>query len=132
MTTSVALAVVVAGLVAVGFLMLTSRSLGRAVVGFVLLGHGANLLLLLAGGPAVEPPVIGEGGPEQLADPLVQAFVITAIVITFGVTVFLLGLVHRSWALHGTDEVRDDPEDRRIAAAEETEAARQAEQETGS
>lgn len=115
MMASVALAAVVAGLVTVGFLLLTSRSLGRAVVGFVLLGHAANLLLLLAGGPAVAPPVVGESEPGRMADPLVQAFALTAIVISFGVTVLLLGIVHRTWALHGTDEVRDDPEDRRIA-----------------
>jgi multicomponent Na+:H+ antiporter subunit C len=115
--TSVALAVVVAGLVAVGFLLLTSRALARCVVGFVVLGHAANLLLLLAGGPAVAPPVIGEGAPEDLADPLVQAFALTAIVITFGVSVFLLALVHRLWVTRGTDLLPDDPEDRRLAAA---------------
>ncbi|HZG89096.1 MAG TPA: NADH-quinone oxidoreductase subunit K [Pseudonocardia sp.] len=115
--TSVALAVVVAGLVAVGFVLLTSRALVRAVVGFVILGHAANLLLLLAGGPAVAPPVVGEGAPEDLADPLVQAFALTAIVITFGVTVLLLALVHRLWVTSGSDSVPDDPEDRRLAAA---------------
>jgi multicomponent Na+:H+ antiporter subunit C len=115
--TSVALAVVVAGLVAVGFLMLTSRVLGRAVVGFVILGHAANLLLLLAGGPALAPPVLGEGAPEDLADPLVQALALTAIVITFGVTMLLLALVHRLWVTTGTDTLPDDPEDRRLASA---------------
>lgn len=114
--TSIALAVVVAGLVAVGFVLLTSRVLGRAVVGFVILGHAANLLLLLAGGPALAPPVIGEGDPEQLADPLVQALALTAIVITFGVTMLLLALVHRLWVTGGTDTLPDDPQDRRLAA----------------
>lgn len=114
--TSIALAVTIAGLVAVGFLLLTSRALVRAVVGFVILGHAANLLLLLAGGPAAAPPVIGQGDPGELADPLVQAFALTAIVITFGVTVLLLALVHRLWVTTGTDSLPDDPEDRRLAA----------------
>ncbi|HXV92876.1 MAG TPA: NADH-quinone oxidoreductase subunit K [Pseudonocardia sp.] len=115
--TSVTLAVLVAGLVAVGFVLLTSRALGRTVVGFVILGHAANLLLLLAGGPALAPPVVGEGEPGELADPLVQAFALTAIVITFGVTVLMLALVHRLWVTRGTDTLPDDPEDRRLAAA---------------
>ncbi|URN14464.1 NADH-quinone oxidoreductase subunit K [Streptomyces radiopugnans] len=39
---------------------------------------------------------------------------LTAIVITFGVTVLLLALVYRSWRIQGHDEVRDDVEDRRV------------------
>jgi multicomponent Na+:H+ antiporter subunit C len=61
--------------------------------------------------------VVGEGAPDDLADPLVQAFALTAIVITFGVTVLLLALVHRLWVTSGSDSVPDDPEDRRLAAA---------------
>ena len=41
--------------------------------------------------------------------------VLTAIVITFGVTAFLLALALRSFLLTGSDEVEDDLEDRRIA-----------------
>lgn len=118
MSSSVALAVVVAGLVALGFVLLTSRALGRIAIGFVVLGHAANLLLLLAGGPALKPPVIGKSDPSSMADPLVQAFVLTAIVITFGVTLLLLALVHRSWAVRDNDTLPDDPEDRRIARIE--------------
>ncbi len=120
MSTSLTLAVVVAGLVAVGFHMMTSRALGRVIVGFVVLGHAANLLLLLAGGPAMAPPVVGEARPEEMADPLVQAFALTAIVITFGVTVLLLALLHRMMATQGSEAVPDDPEDRRIASARES------------
>lgn len=127
--TSVTLAVVVAGLVAVGFVLLTSRVLGRAVVGFVVLGHAANLLLLLAGGPALAPPVIGTAAPDRLADPLVQAFALTAIVIAFGVTVLLLALVHRLWVTTGTDTLPDDPEDRRLAARRDAETAEDAAEE---
>lgn len=119
MTSSVALAAVVAGLVAVGFVLLTSRALGRIAIGFVVLSHAANLLLLLAGGPALEPPVIGKSDPSTMADPLVQAFALTAIVITFGVTLLLLAMVHRSWAIRGSDKLPDDPEDRRIARIEQ-------------
>lgn len=109
------LVVVVAVLFAAGFDLLMQRSLIRVVVGFMLLGHGANLVLLLAGGAAGTPPILGEGaGPP--ADPLPQAMALTAIVITFGVTAFLLALAYRSRLLLGEDEVQDDVEDRRICA----------------
>ncbi len=49
------------------------------------------------------------------ADPLPQAMVLTAIVIAFGVSAFLLALAYRSWTLTGEDEVQDDVEDRRIS-----------------
>jgi multicomponent Na+:H+ antiporter subunit C len=64
-----------------------------------------------------------------LLDPLPQAFVLTAIVITFGVTGFLLALAYRSWALTHDDEVQDDVEDRLVARrteAEDVEDARAA------
>ncbi|TDD24716.1 Na(+)/H(+) antiporter subunit C [Actinomadura sp. KC06] len=109
------LVVLVAVLFAAGFDLLMQRSLIRVVVGFMLLGHGANLVLLLAGGAAGTPPILGEGvGPS--ADPLPQAMALTAIVITFGVTAFLLALAYRSRLLLGEDEVMDDVEDRRICA----------------
>jgi multicomponent Na+:H+ antiporter subunit C len=53
--------------------------------------------------------------PAAVSDPLPQALVLTAIVITFGVTAFLLALALRSWLLTGSDAVEDDIEDRRIA-----------------
>ncbi|MFG2086794.1 MULTISPECIES: Na(+)/H(+) antiporter subunit C [unclassified Spirillospora] len=103
-------------LFAAGFNMLMQRSLVRIVIGFMLLGHGANLLLLLAGGAAGSPPLLGRKSERPMADPLPQAMVLTAIVITFGVTAFLLALAFRSRMLLGEDEVRDDVEDRRIHA----------------
>ena len=54
------------------------------------------------------------------SDPLEQALVLTAIVITFGITAFLLALAHRSWSESGQDEVEDDIEDRRIAGKGES------------
>ncbi|WP_425574660.1 sodium:proton antiporter [Streptomyces rhizosphaericus] len=63
------------------------------------------------------------GGLVPLLAPLPQALVLTAIVITLGTTAFLLAMAHRSWQLHGHDEVQDDVEDasiRRLADADET------------
>lgn len=107
--------VAVAVLYGTGAYLLLQRNLSRIVIGLGLLGHGANLLLLIAGGRAGDAPLVGgEGGPY--ADPLPQALALTAIVITFGVSAYLLALAYRSWTLTSSDEVEDDVEDRRIAA----------------
>lgn len=111
-----ALAVTVAVLYGTGTYLLLQRNLSRIVLGLAVLGHGANLLLLLAGGRAGRAPIVGTGGTAA-ADPLPQALALTAIVITFGVSAFLLALSYRSWQLNHTDEVEDDVEDRRIARA---------------
>jgi multicomponent Na+:H+ antiporter subunit C len=109
-----AIAVLVGLLYAVGTYLLLQRSLTRIVLGLALMGHGANLLLLFAGGAPGRAAIVGTGaGP--VADPLPQALALTAIVITFGVTAFLLALAYRSWQLRHDDEVEDDLEDRRIA-----------------
>ncbi|MGI8758179.1 MAG: Na(+)/H(+) antiporter subunit C [Acidimicrobiales bacterium] len=109
------LAVVVGVLYAVGTYLLLQRTLTRIVIGLAAMGHGANLLLLMAGGRAGRAPLIDEAGTGPFADPLPQALALTAIVITFGVTAFLAALAYRSWLLRSDDEVEDDVEDRRIA-----------------
>nr|WP_255526589.1 Na(+)/H(+) antiporter subunit C [Saccharopolyspora sp. HNM0983] len=108
------MAIVLAVLYSVGFYLLMQRSLMRILLGTVLLGHGANLLLQVAGGPPGRAPFLATAEPEQMTDPLPQAMALTAIVITFALTTFLLALGYRSWSLLGHDEVRDDVEDRRI------------------
>lgn len=109
------LALTVAVLYGTGAYLLMQRNLSRIVIGLGVLGHGANLLLLMAGGRAGRPPIVGDGAGGNFADPLPQALALTAIVITFGVSAYLLVLVYRSWLLNRSDEVEDDVEDRRIA-----------------
>lgn len=89
MTAALAVAVLVAG----GVFLILQKGLVRVTLGFILLGHAANLVLVAAGGMARRGvPIIGWTDPELAADPLPQAFALTAIVITFGITVYLLGL----------------------------------------
>jgi multicomponent Na+:H+ antiporter subunit C len=112
------LALLVGVLFTTGTYLLLQRALTRIIIGLALLGHGANLLLLLAGGRAGSPPLVAERETRPVsafADPLPQAMALTAIVISFGVLAFLLALAYRSWVLHREDEVEDDVEDRRIA-----------------
>jgi multicomponent Na+:H+ antiporter subunit C len=100
----------------VGTYLILQRMLSRVIIGLGLISHGANLLIMLAGsGPAAPPVLTGAGSDASVADPLPQAMVLTAIVITFGITAFLLALALRSYLLTGSDAVEDDIEDRRIA-----------------
>ena len=72
---------------------------------------------MIVGGRSGVAPFIGQiAGSESVADPLPQALALTAIVISFGLTAFLLALAYRSWQLTHNDEVEDDIEDRRIAS----------------
>ncbi|MET7818070.1 Na(+)/H(+) antiporter subunit C [Micromonospora zamorensis] len=107
------LVLAVAVLVGCGVILLLERSLTRILLGVILIGNGVNLLILL-GGRSGGAPIVGTGAVGQMSDPLPQAMVLTAIVITFGFTAFLLAVAYRSWYLTGDDEVPDDLEDRQI------------------
>jgi multicomponent Na+:H+ antiporter subunit C len=112
---SIAMLVAVGGLTSVGIYLITARSLSRIILGFSLLGHATVLALLLAGGSPGEAPIADAASPEEMANPLPQALALTAIVISFGLTLFLLALAARQQSLSGDDLVEDDLEDRRVA-----------------
>ncbi|MEU1724946.1 Na(+)/H(+) antiporter subunit C [Nonomuraea sp. NPDC005692] len=114
MTISLAPLVCCCVMITTGVTLLLERSLVRVLAGVVVLGNGVNLLIVTAGGNAGGPPILGSTPVADMADPLPQAMVLTAIVITLGVTAFVLAMVHRSWQLTGSDEVQDDTEDRRV------------------
>jgi len=113
---SIALLLTVGGLTSVGLYLITARSLSRIILGFSLLGHASVLALLVAGGPAGSAPIIDDATDNSaLSNPMPQALALTAIVISFGLTLFLLALARRQQLLSGDDLVEDDLEDRRVA-----------------
>ena len=120
MSVSLTLVVIMAVLYAAGVYAMLERSLTRVLIGFLLLGNATNLLLLIVMGfPGVAPfagegEYAGERGPRS--DPLPQALMLTAIVITFAVSAFLLALIYRSWQLGQADTVEDDTEDLALRA----------------
>ncbi|GAB3354557.1 Na(+)/H(+) antiporter subunit C [Modestobacter lapidis] len=122
MTPTVVLPVIIGGLYAAGVYLLLDRSLTRVLLGFLLLGNATNLLLLSAGGAAGLAPILGTVEPGEMSDPLPQAFVLTAIVITFGISAFLLAMIYRSWRLVRQEVVGIDEEDRRVAARDAMDA----------
>ena len=87
--------------------LILSKSLLRIIIGTGLLSHGAHLLILTMGGLGGEaPPVLNEGA-KTFADPLPQALILTAIVISFGVTAFLLVLAYRTYKVHETVDIEN-------------------------
>jgi multicomponent Na+:H+ antiporter subunit C len=99
--------------VVIGFLfmaavyLMLSKSLIRIIIGTGLLSHGAHLLLLTMGGlGGTAPPVVTDGvGISDYVDPLPQALILTAIVISFAVTSFFLVLAYRAYQELGTDNM---------------------------
>lgn len=102
-------ALVVGVLVTMGTYLILQRGLVRMTLGFVLLGHAANVLLVVSGGITLRGvPLAGQPGPP--ADPLPQAFALTAIVIGFGITAFLLAIAFRAPDMFGDDDVEGGDE----------------------
>jgi multicomponent Na+:H+ antiporter subunit C len=102
-----AVSVLVGVLFATGLYLLLGRTLLRQIIGLALISHSANVVILLAAGLRGSTPVVGSA-PPPYTDPLPQALILTAIVISFGVTAFLLALGYRMHIL-GDEE---DPGDR--------------------
>ena len=76
---SLVLAVATALLFSLGTWLLLQRSLTRTIIGLGLMGHGANLLMLLSGRRRGVAPFVGSMEGHQIADPMPQALALTAI-----------------------------------------------------
>ncbi|MGH7822778.1 MAG: Na+/H+ antiporter subunit C [Candidatus Binatia bacterium] len=105
MTMELLVALAIGSLFAGGvFLVLRPYSF-PVVLGLTLLSHGINILLVAMGRVRIgRPPILSSGIPEP-ADPLAQALVLTAIVISFGMTGFLLVLAYRGYQRARTERV---------------------------
>jgi len=97
---------IVAGfLVACATYLILSKSILRIILGTALLSHGAHLLLLSMGGLKTgAAPLLGQNA-DSYTDPLPQALILTAIVISFGVTSFFLVLAYRAYQELKTDDM---------------------------
>lgn len=121
MSTSLSLIFLMAVMYAAGVYVVLERSLTRILIGFLLIGNATNLLILTMSGRSGDPAFMAEGADlGTFADPLPQFMILTAIVINFGLTAFLLALIYRSWWLaqlgDRADAVVTEHEDDVIAA----------------
>ncbi|MDQ0339582.1 multicomponent Na+:H+ antiporter subunit C [Caldalkalibacillus uzonensis] len=99
------MSIVVGVLFTVGTYLVLTKSLLRIILGTAVLSHGVHLLLLtMAGLKTGAPPLLGEQAGSY-TDPLPQALILTAIVISFGVTAFFFVLAYRSYQQLGTDDM---------------------------
>lgn len=102
-----ALVALVAAFFTAAIYLLLSKHVIRMLLGVALLGNGVNLLIFTAGRLTREvPPIIasGQSVPEAAtANPLPQALILTAIVISFSLFAFLLVLSYRAFQVLGTD-----------------------------
>ena len=103
------LAVVLGLMFAFGTFLLLRRDVVRVVWGVAILGQAANVYLVTMGGLAGTAPIIPKASHGEIAytDPLVQALVLTAIVIGFGTTAFALVLTYRVYEENGTIDTRE-------------------------
>lgn len=106
--TAFVLAAVVGTLFAAGTFLLLRRDVLHVVWGLTVLSQAANVYLMTMGGfveaSTDSVPVLAGHGEHvpQTADPLVQALVLTAIVISFAMTAFALVLTYRVYQEHRT------------------------------
>ena len=106
------LAIVIGSLYAAGLYMMLRRNIVKLIIGLALLSHAANLLIFTAG-PVNglirgRPPIVESGATALVppfADPIPQALILTAIVISFAVLAFALVLLHRTYQLARTDDL---------------------------
>ncbi len=108
-----------------GAFLVLKHDLIRVVVGMVLISNAANLFIMSAGLTTGREPIHPLPATETIADPLVQAMTLTAIVIGFGVAALLLSLVYRVYTSHLTVDLTTLGEaEERAEAALELEAQR--------
>lgn len=116
MTVNFLLLLVMGVMYAGGIYLLLERTLTRVLLGMMLITNATNVLILVMSGPPGRPPIVVDGvNPAEYSDPLPQAMTLTAIVISFAVTAFMLGMIYRSWKLGRRDEVQVDTEDVKVA-----------------
>jgi multicomponent Na+:H+ antiporter subunit C len=94
-----------------GIYMLLRRSLVKLIIGLILLGNGANLLIFLLGRIVKGKPPVIDGASKMLsdvyADPIPQALILTAIVISFGLQAFAIILIKRVYSVINSDDLDD-------------------------
>lgn len=105
------ISILVGILFAAGIYMILRRSVVKLIIGLVLLSHAANLLIFTAGRMNMtQPPIVKEGATflsKPYADPLPQALILTAIVISFGLTAFAIVLIKKTYLINKTEDLNE-------------------------
>lgn len=98
-------------LTAAGIYLILRRRSFPVVLGLTFLSYAVNIFLFASGRLAVNLPPIIDKAANAYTDPLPQALVLTAIVISFGMTAVIVMMALGSWLESGHDRVDlDDAE----------------------
>ncbi|SDI35032.1 multisubunit sodium/proton antiporter, MrpC subunit [Natribacillus halophilus] len=89
----------------VGTYLIMARSLLSVVIGLNMLAHGSHLLLLTMAGLKTGAPPLLDRPETAFSDPLPQALILTAIVISFGITAFTIAIAYRTYKVYQTDDL---------------------------
>jgi multicomponent K+:H+ antiporter subunit C len=99
------IALVIGVLTASGVFLVLRAQTFPVVLGLTLLSYAVNLFLFVMGRLAIGVPPVITPNATAYADPLPQALVLTAIVISFGMTAFVIVLSLKARAELGNDHV---------------------------
>ena len=88
-----------------GAYLLLKADFIKIIAGITLISHAANLFIMSAGLRTGAEPIYPIPPNRTVADPLVQAMTLTAIVISFGVSALLIGLVYRVYQTHQSVDI---------------------------
>ena len=114
--------VTIGALFGTGVFLLLKPDLFRVVVGLVLVSNAANLTLMASGLTRGEAPIAPVGAEDAVADPLVQAMTLTALVIGFAVTALLMAVAYGVYRVRRSVAL-DELSREELRAAEAAEAA---------
>ena len=107
----------IAALFAVGAYLMLKRDLIRLIAGMIMVGNAANLFIMASAIRRGEAAIL-PGSNQEMADPLVQAMVLTAVVISFATAALALVVVYRVYTSHYSVDLTE------LSAAEEEQAER--------
>ena len=100
----------IAVLTAAGVYLVLRRRTFPVVLGLAFLSYAINVFLFALGRRVIDRPPLYDAAAEGYTDPLPQALVLTAIVIAFGMTAFVVVLALRSYLETGIDRVDGKPD----------------------
>jgi len=107
------LSILIGVLYAGGVYLILRRNIVRFIIGIIFLSNATNMLVFLSAGIVPGHPVFVKDVPDkvnQMADPLPQALVLTAIVIGLGIVIFMMALKYKFFSetsINDMDELKN-------------------------
>ncbi len=105
MSMELLMATAIGALTSAGLYLILMRRTFPVIVGLSFLSYAVNVFLFTMGRLSINRPPILDDAAAGYTDPLPQALVLTAIVITFGMTALIVVLSLRAFLETGTDDV---------------------------